>query len=290
MGFNGPTGHRIIEFRFDNISGRALVAGYQLCFSLRYDVLPCVGEWAVGAAPTFRVERFAAELEGRGTLGFGFSEHPLLLTPADHAQKSSATLIIDISVPAIEVLERARAGGDLAFRLHLYGERIRGPQHIPVFDELGARVNQKTWTDVLDRLGYGTFLLCEIPIPMRSSDHEVRQLAELVDRARKLLHGGHYDEAVTNCRVAMEQLGPKTLERLSRSRAQLGGDRTERERMTKKQRIDAIFAAARHCTHLGAHGSADGSYASFTREEALLVFANTAAALSVLSSDPELTD
>ncbi len=198
MNFVSPSGRTGVAFRFDNVAGRPLASGYQLSFVVRCEVFP---RETVGPT-TFRIERALLELQPSGLrFGFGAPEQPVILVQEVYVHDTFVPLLFDVSASAVEAIERLRSGGDLEFRLVIYGERIVshserivGPPLVTSFAELRIRVNQKTWIDALSAMGYGTFLLCEIPVPVRGAAQDTKDLSELMERARRLLYSGDYDE------------------------------------------------------------------------------------------------
>lgn len=282
MAFEHQNEHVAIRFGPAGVSGAAAVDGYLLCFSVSYRVTPWRDEF--GDSPsTFHNFHARAELgTNRMYLGTPKAERPWLIT--SHANEQSSTMTFELLLPTstIEKIEAFRLGEGFEVFLRLSGERV-GAEHVTEHDEVLFRINQSQWIKVLRQMGFGSYLLCEIPIEL-GEDNQLRDVWASMTRARDLLYTGHYTNVVVECRKALEtalvRFGAKDDVRAAAAKYQGNGD--DRRSMSKRERILNLLNAANHVTHLGAHPDDNNEVVDYSRREALLVFSVTATAITEL--------
>ena len=134
--------------------------------------------------------------------------------------------------------------------------------------------NQKAWIDLLKQIKYGQHLLFEMPISLYPAEQETKALAA-VRRANEQLHYGHYDEVVSNCRKALEAVLKDTEQ--SAIRQKYAGHKKE---MSKQERLNNVYGALYHLSHLSTHLAEEDEHAHFSREEARMLLGTTSAAIS----------
>lgn len=279
MSFNHERGHTAIRFEAAGVSGAPAIDGYLLRLSVAYQVPSWRDEF--GDAPrSFHNFQARAELgPGRSPLGRTVAEVPLIITPHDHAQNGA--LMFELLLPAstVEKIETHRAGGDLEIFMRLAGERNGGTY--PESEDVLFRIGQSQWVTVLEQMGFGAYLLCEIPVEL-GDDEGLKDVWAGISRAQELLHSGHYRNAVVECRNALETtLKRFDADRAVKSAADKGrGKSAERRSMSKRERVLSLVDAATQVMHLAAHPDINNDFVDFSRREALLILSVTATAIS----------
>lgn len=125
-----------------------------------------------------------------------------------HTATGSITLEIELDAGRIEAIERIRLGGDLFFKLTLYGSAYGGgdTHSRAVQDVLHFRANQSSWIEILDQMGYRQTMLLEIPVAGGEISPQLSEAAKHLQTAQAHLLRGHFRDAVGACRDVMELL------------------------------------------------------------------------------------
>lgn len=269
MSISVNAGYVFAEFRFNSIHGTKMVGAYLLRYSLRY-TMP-------GWPTTYRFSNIQARVtigDHTNLLGRAVAETAVVLTSPSHSQTGGFLMDLVVSPQQMEEIEKIRQGGDLNFILELFGEIFDGHGHSHANDTIQAHVNQKSWIDLLKQLGFSSNVLLEIPhdgMPM-----EMQPVWKALETAKKHLYYGNYDEVVASCRKALEGI-PHNGEELGKVKAI---PLEKRRTMTKRQRLVHLLDALEHYTHLSHHLDSSGESESYSRNDAVLAFSATLAAVT----------
>lgn len=282
MSFQHENGHDAINFGAGPISGMPAVSGYLLRFTVEYSAPPWNPKWG-DVAPTFRNVVGKVEVgDKRIRLGTATPEMPLVVCPHKYPQNSAILFELLLSTQQVEGLERLRAGGPLDFSLQLSGERSVGYTHSREHTVVHFRVEQSKWIDVLRDMGYGVFLLCEISIEL-GDDGKFREAWTALSRSRQLLYGGHFNNVVAECRIALEAAFETVglAERVSSAAKKRAYDPMA---MTKRERLLDLVGVVRHAAQLSVHVDDAIQVVEYSRDEALLIYGATAASISDIAA------
>lgn len=281
IAYNGKI---VTEIETRAINGLSGIGFYRLLFQVE------INTSARGAtAVIFREIRGQIDLSVQGTttrylLGTAYPEKALIVDTRPTAIRSQHNFYIDLDGRQIEIVEDLRKGGDLSFWLTISGivDGCHGPHQVTDQSFVPLLVNQKAWIDVLKRMGYGQFVLFEIPVPSSEASKELGKALTCLEKAREHFWRGHYDEAVANCRKALEELtnGLGDQEKLEESKKLYSGTREIREGMPIESRFLLIREAVRHSTHLAVHAGQSTNGTAFDRKDATFVLSTTAIILS----------
>lgn len=273
----------VFDPKFRNLGGRPGIGIHRLSFFIEYETSP----WP-DAGITLSDIRGTVTVQtlGGGTapqlLGVIVPESPLIIEPRKESFTSQATFYIDLEPARVRAIEDVRNGGDLNFIVAISGVVV-GPKAAPpnmAMGDLYFPINQRTWIDALKQMGYGDFLLFEIPIPPVSAREELTQAITTITKAREHLWAGHYDEVVAACRVCLESVTKGLNEKDDVQGARNAYKSADREAMTKQTRYLFLREAVTHIGHLAHHTDDNGVSASFDRKDAICMLGVTAAILS----------
>jgi hypothetical protein len=203
------------------------------------------------------------------------------ITPTRLAQtrgnaKSQLDFQAQLTPRQLLALDDARDGGALALQLQPYG--IGGPAddligHSRLQGDGYHTVAQSDWVATLKGAGAFGIVLLETTLPVSLGGEDDETIAKTLHDAEKAFHQGDYQNTVGTCRRAYERL---KLGSQSKLRAP-----ADPKTMAFLERIELLFASARHATQLANHD--DGGELSehaYTREEARLLLQVTAAAVA----------
>lgn len=273
--------HKIIaDARCTGVHLQGGIGLYLLRFSIYFDVKAHPDQLA-----PFRFENVSARVFAGGApssqtlLGAADPEAPILLrTTTEYPSSTQLLFDVALSVSQLEALEAIRTGGDLYFKLHLYGESYGTHDPIPAHDDVHVHVNQTEWIRLLKQVGFSEIILFEVPLPAQSDDGIFRSAVDHLRKARDLFLAGHYDESVAKCRLAIENCAKaKGDEQQQGSAVKAYCD--NRAAMSTNERLLLIRAAVKHYTQL-AHHDLDDGVSGFRRSDASLILGMTAGLLA----------
>lgn len=239
--------------------------------------------YSVGGSVTVKTRKMPAV-----NLGHLYMDRSVWLNTSTHPHKHYLSMFVDLAPEQIEALEASRNGeGGLDFTLTVtalteYQENIDQTNESVLFC-----INQSDWLSVLAQIGYGDYLLLEIPSPP-SAGTDTDYLARLRE-ARQHIWLGQYDDAVMDCRNALACRKDKGLaEAITASERAFCGKKNAppedgegaRNAMSKNDRFWFLYRAAKHLTDASAHPEGRPPQ-PFTRSQAISVLSITAALLSV---------
>jgi hypothetical protein len=182
------------------------------------------------------------------------------------------------------VLEQLRGSRGLRFRIELRGNSY-GPYGIRQIDSsLEIAVTLSDWIRVLRESNAKDVLLVGAEIPRESKSPEIDAAFQYVRRAHDFLLRGEDNAAVAECRRALESVWKsRGLEQAAAdARKALSANMDARKAMAKRDRQLALGEALRNFTHSAHHVQSDGSAEDFSRADAALAVAATAALISTL--------
>lgn len=128
-------------------------------------------------------------------LGHLYTDRPFWITTYPQHRTDHVTVYTDLTPDQIEALEEYRAGAGLNFSLNIMALTERQGHVDTKQDQIVFPVNQSAWLDILKQIGYGDFLLFEIPalpVATTETDYLVR-----LKEARQHLWLGQYDNELS---------------------------------------------------------------------------------------------
>ncbi len=221
-------------------------------------------------------------------LGHLYTDRPVWLSTSLQSRKHYLSMFVDISPEHIEALEESRNGeGGLEFTLSIAALTEHNGNIDHARESVLFSINQSDWLNVLTQIGYGDFILFEIPAPM-SVAADTDYIARLRN-ARQDIWLGKYDEAVIACRTALACYwdAKKLAGAITASERVFCGKRNgastdgagARNTMSKDERFLLLYRAAKHLTDAPAHPEGRPPQ-PFTRSQAISVLGIVAALLS----------
>ncbi len=300
MGFTCQ-GYEIATLRRHSFSGeQGLGRHARLRFGIEMDIIATPSSDPIGTPspnpiPMMMIHSIGGNVTVKArkrtavNLGHINIDRPFWISTAAVSRKRHLATFIDFAPKQIEALEESRNGeGGLDFTLSVaalteYKGNIDQANESVLFS-----INQSDWLSVLTRIGYGDYLLFEIPSPP-SAGPDTANLVRLRE-ARQHIWLGQYDNAVTACRNALAcHLEAKGLaEMITTSERNFCGKKNEepaegegaRNAMSKNDRFLFLYRAAKHLTDAPAHPEGRPPQ-PFTRSQAISVLSVVAALLSV---------
>lgn len=208
-------------------------------------------------------------------------------TPERGSRDGQLTFVLDLTHHQIEQIEQFRNGQDLQFETTLQcevtiQETTNGKQYTTTSEsDLRVDVNQSSWLKSLQQMGYGKYLLFEVPLTDSKSEIPEKILNHL-SSARNHLNKGHYDVTIQKCRFIFERMREFLKDNKAIGKAHDMFCQGNRKEMTKTDRAYLIRYAVYHFTHLAHHPHEDeeGDKVTFTRQEAVLLLSQTASLVS----------
>lgn len=227
-------------------------------------------------------------------LGRIFPEHAFWFESGSYANEQHLGMLAELTPHQVEVLEELRMGGPLHFSISYSvlsanwlvdegGTALApGTEYQSVqreCDMLSHQATQSDWLRVLEEMGYGRFLLFEIPMPGAGErGAETPSTAHLIEAQRHLFQG-QYDDVIVDCRRALERFWVE--EKLTKEASSIHRKRESgSDRLPKRGRFLLMHNALKYLTDLAAHGDA-GVIEPFSRTEAVCVLSMVAALLGL---------
>jgi hypothetical protein len=284
LGIQHENGVEAIRLRPQSIGGLRTADGYLLRLPVEYSLNAWQEKY--GSKPSvFHLFSSRVELgQNRLRIGRAEAEFPVILTAHEFDQSSLLSFELELSASSIERIEEIRSGGDIELVMRINCERI-GDSRTVQHDDVTFRVDQSRWIGVLGQMEYGTYLLCEIPIPL-GEDAKRQNAWQTMVNARELQYAGHFSNSVVECRKALEMVANQYDVDFDGPSGKYRGNRDDRMAMTKRERILNLYSAANHATQFGAHPNVESQTVDYSRREALLIFAVVASAISEISERP----
>jgi HEPN domain-containing protein len=273
MSISASSGRNIVDFKAQGISGAKMAGAYLLRLSVGCNI-QTGGEEAL----SFSNVTGNVYLSDTLLLGKAFPEVPLTILSGRGPITKSILFEVMLSGLQIEAIEKVRDGGNLRLTLKIIGEYTDAHNRLPGTDDLHFHVSQSEWLSTLSQMGYGNYLLLELPIDLQDSG-SMDVSRQAFHKAKQHLREGNYDEVVAKCRLALEEL-MKAIVVLSDARRLY---KENRQAMSKEQRIANIVDAVNHSTQLAHHLDSAGRITPYSRADAIFILGSTASALSCYS-------
>lgn len=288
MGINYES-RSIGSVRAEHLSGRQAVGASELRFSLAWNLHP-KGHDVISIFGTRIWVSVAIEDQAQPTpLGQAEPETAWCDETRDHASFDRYVMYrLCVQSAQLLALEQKRQGQPLIFTLDVRGNSY-GPNGVRSFDDqLKMRVNVSDWVRILSECGAADVLLVGVDLPL--STEPTRASVELVRLASKHLAQGQYTAAVAECRRAIESLwrSADLVKQAAEARRLLANQNGQRS-MGKRDRELALGEAMKNFCHIAHHVGSDAEPEVFGRLDAALAVSTTAALVSSLVADPDLT-
>lgn len=262
-------GQVVVEFQAKSVHGAPAVGAFMLRFSLGYLMAAWPGK-------KFRFSNIQAMVfvgKEMRLLGRAFAEAAIVLSSTPYHQNAAFLMDLMLTGRQMEEIEKIRLGGDLNFTLDIFGELYDGDNHSNSNARIHMTVNQKNWIDVLKELNFSSSILMEIPYDGNNLEKPVLKALE---KAKEDLYYGRYDDVVASCRKALEGIAFNGDELNKVKNMPVG----ERRNMTKRQRLVHLLDALKHYAHPAHHLESPEEEDSYSRNDAILIFGATLAAIT----------
>lgn len=270
MSITASGGEIIVEFEVNSVTGSPGIGGHLLKISLNY-VMPARKKELIFQNTIAKI--FIGK--DKVYLGTAFPEQPKTFKATTHQQRGGLLYEVLLSKDTIEEIEKIRSGDDLEFTIEVLGEYIDEFNQICTSDRISYRANQKEWINSLKSMDFKGGLVFELPMDINPSE-DVKSALIAIDKAKKHLYYGNYEDVVAKCRISLEKI---VFEWKSKSKINESFNKNRKE-MTKEQRFFNAVKQIMHITHLAHHPDENSDYVPFTRSEAVFVLGATIAAIS----------
>jgi len=209
-------------------------------------------------------------------------DSPLITFP--HTYSTNLQLEVEIDDRRIEAIEKIRAGGDLNFKLNLYGlansATEKRPQNLNSW--MNFRVNQGTSIEMLEQMGYRRTLLLEVTL---SDGEPIRPEAmKHLQNAQTHLLRGHYRDAVGACRDVLEALSKELGDEKDTLPETINNWFEGSKKMGKDERIRLVRRALKVLTHPARHADEVSSKIEWEPEDAKAILIFSAAMVQMAGS------
>jgi hypothetical protein len=207
----------------------------------------------------------------------------LPLTTYQHTNKEYLPLEIELDSRRIDSLERIRCGGDLFFRLNLYGVGTAGRQNRPqpANTILQYRANQSTWIEILEQMNYRKVILLEIPMPEKEDLAQFQQAADSLRTAQTHMLRGHFKDAVGTCRDVLELVSSALNDEKEQAPESIKSLFEGTREMDKEQRLRVVRRSLKILTHPARHADQVSTSVEWGPLDASSVIMMTAALLQL---------
>lgn len=272
-------GYTVADIEVTGICGRVGIGVSLLCFSISFRVLKTAlaGVRVRGFQLRINVENGSSQTPG--FIGFAVPEVPLELETNGVGDPTRLLFELPLSEGQLFALEKLRGGHDLNLKLR-FAAMAEGPKGIwPQYDEIGFTVNLSDWARVLKELHGPEYMVIGIALPTCATDHTLAEAVGRIRRAQAHLVDGRFDAVVSECRLAIESAVLAAGEQTAIANSVQQSKYAKRD-MTKLDRELSLMEAVRHYTHLAHHVDARGASEYYSREDANMLLATTAALIS----------
>jgi len=210
--------------------------------------------------------------ETRQSIGAGFPEGAPIKEWHSFNTEEQLGFYFHLTGEQITAIEQYRSAGDLILSIWLSGVTTHQEETEAFYGKEDFRIPQQQWVQALRNMGYIDKLLYEIPIPLTNNE----QIKGLISKAQKHILNGHYDEAVSQCRLLFEVF--ETADDYKKdARAAANQFRDKRTDMTIAQRVMFAREAVKNITHMSAHFTGEDT---FSRTQAISALNLTLAVLA----------
>jgi hypothetical protein len=210
--------------------------------------------------------------------------------------ESDLNLVLLLYPHQVELIEKIRNSQDFFFKLKYSAEthaRSLEDQANSVNSRTDAEektipITQSTWINCLESMGYGKYLLFEVPIPEAIDGRISKNIFNELKSSQQHFFQGHYNVTVSKCRNVLELLEKLLSDNnsISKSMNQFLESKS-RTKMNKEDRFYFIRKAVYHFTHLAHHSEERGNITHFNRIEAQQILSITTSVLSYFLNEYE---
>jgi hypothetical protein len=279
----------VMDLKQERVNGREGLGIYQLYFTFNY-ILRSWKDKHFTARNAWLVVHLKESRRKNYYIGTARPKKPFnhrTPTPERGSVDGQLTFVLDLTHHQIEEIEEMRNGHDLQFETTLQSEvitqdTVNNKQYTTTSEsELRVNVNQSAWLKALQQMGYGDYLLFEIPIPENNTDVPEKILNHL-SSARDHINKGHYDVTIQKCRFIFDRMKEFLKDKKAIGKANDMFCQGGRKDMGKRERTNLIRNTIHHFTHLAHHPHEDneGNDITFTRQDAVLILSQTASLVS----------
>lgn len=209
------------------------------------------------------------DLQGPAYIAPWETEEPVAL----RSFASPANLAARISDAQLALIEQARGGGDLCWRVDISAAVSPSAGAWPTGGaQVSLRIPRSTWLRQLESLGAAAAVTVVVPVPLTAGDRQ--QMGQRIRQAQAAIDDGRFADAVATARLALETA--RTRESLVSESALRGKQAKSR---TQHERWSAMHHAIWELTNL-AHHEGDSAERSWSRSDAVAIVAATAALIA----------
>jgi hypothetical protein len=268
----------IAALQIQGVQLRPLLGAYELSFVLSGTVhgkSDDMYRWIAisGARVTLR-SKDGHQIE----LGLAKSDKAAVIRQSDNSTPIGIELKAVLLPHQVEMLEAARDGGDLNFKLNFYARASTSKNENYDWEEpvteMTVHVPESAWVAQLNSSKASRILLFEVRLPLADGANVRHPADRHLIRAQELLMNGNWRECVSECRQFAEELGG---DRLAPALDKLAASR---RLMDKDEREAVIIAALQHYGHSAAHSDSKHGELDYKREDAKLALSLAASLAS----------
>jgi hypothetical protein len=179
---------------------------------------------------------------------------------------------VPLSTAQVEALEKVRAGGDLNIYVWFTGFVIQAGKLYDFSDGSPFTLPQQQWLVALGEMEFSRSLIFEVRFFEKNGNGGDSPEA-LLHNAWQHFNKGHYSDAISHCRKAIEFVEQHNGDKASASEA-ISKYKTSREDMNISERILFLREALKNVTQLGIHYTGDSD---FSRRQAQAILGTTIA-------------
>ncbi len=179
----------------------------------------------------------------------------------------------------LEKIKEIRQGKGLRFTIVLWGLAVYRNEVHRLTAQESYSVNQGTWVETLQELGYARTLLLEIPIPDEDTAPELTQAVNYMTSAQQAMNQGKSREAVGCCRDALEALSDALGDKDDQDTAAQELFKNTRA-LDKAGRLRVLRRALKVFVHPARHGDEDSARIEYCRSDSVAIISMIAALIT----------
>ncbi len=281
-----------------SLQGIQMLGGYGLVFNIKTDTVALKQP-----EQTITIEAWSLNLSvitSGATVKFvgqGFPLYPQIIKTYYFPNDANTQLMVQLTAEQFALLEDARAGGNLSFRLdlrcHCSGNvgsdpAPGGDPFRPIYRSwtqektfcqgiIDYEVPIKEWQKVLKELDFLDLMVFPISFPSKLSNLDLKPAQTMLRHAQDHFLHGRYDEVVSLSRKLMESIRD-ALGQDQGIKDALDKFKVDRKSMTKSERSLVIQEAVRHYSQLAHHvDKSTGHPEWYSRNDAMFILATSSA-------------
>lgn len=280
LSIKNSTSNTIAEIRTIQIHGKRGVGNYALLFRLNLIPIGIHEEYVVRDSQ-LRVE--LQTINGNRILGWSNKDGTGVVHLNQYSGPHDVFFFMPLSTAQIEALEKQRAGGDLNIYVWFTGCLIQSGKLYDFSDGSAFSIPQQQWLATLGEMEFSRSLIFDIRFFDKNGAGSDSPEA-LLRNAWQHFHKGHYSDAVSHCRKAIEFVEQHNVDKVSASEA-ISKYKNHREDMTVIERMLFLREALKNVTQLGIHYTGD---ADFSRRQAQAILGATIALVADYELDRKI--